>query len=191
MTPAPSLPDREDAILDAAFRAFAVYGYRRVSMEDIAQGAGLSRTALYQHFRNKEDIFRSLSARYFAECRAEMARALAVEGPAEAVLQAVFAAKDGKFMEVVLGTPHGRELLDVGHAVASGVALEAEAWMAAELADWMAVRGAAARLGDPAAAAGLVIAALKGLKTTSQTLSAYRAGQAMLARLVARALAGD
>ena len=103
----PPLSDREDAILDAAFHAFAGYGYRRVTMEDIAAGAGLSRTALYQHFRNKEDIFRSLSERYFGLCLAEMERALLADGAAEDVLRAAFIAKDGKFMDVVLGTPHG------------------------------------------------------------------------------------
>lgn len=181
-----TLPDRETVILDAAFRAFAGYGFKRVSMEDIAQGAGLSRTALYQHFRNKEDIFRSLSQRYFAECLAAMQAALAQDGPAEAVLAAAFSAKDGKFMDVVLGTPHGRELLDAGFAVSADIARTAEAQMAAALAAWIAGRGAA--LGDPAVAAATVMAALKGLKFSAASLADYREGQAMLARMLARAL---
>ena len=65
VNPSQPLPDRQDAILDAAFHAFATYGYRRTAMDDIARGAGMSRTALYLHYRNKEDIFRSLALRYF------------------------------------------------------------------------------------------------------------------------------
>lgn len=184
--PAPA-PARPDAILDAAFHAFAVYGYRRVTMEDIATGAGLSRTALYQHFRNKEDIFRSLSERHFETCLAEMQAALARQGEAEAVLRAAFAAKDGKFMDVVLGTPHGRELLDAGFALAAEVAGRAEAAMGAALGMWLAQRGASS-LGDPAVAGATVMAALKGLKITARTVQEYREGQAMLARILARAL---
>jgi AcrR family transcriptional regulator len=179
--------DRETVILDAAFRAFAGYGFKRVSMEDIAQGAGLSRTALYQHFRNKEDIFRSLSQRHFAECLAAMQAALAQDGPPEAVLAAAFAAKDGKFMDVVLGTPHGRELMDAGLAVSAGIARVAEAQMAAALEGWIARHGAAP--GDPAAVAATVMAALKGLKLSSGSVAEYRSGQAVLARMLARALA--
>lgn len=180
--------DREDAILDAAFHAFAGYGYRRVTMEDIAAGAGLSRTALYQHFRNKEDIFRSLSARYFSLCMAEMEQALQTDGPAEDVLRGAFIAKDGKFMDVVLGTPHGRELLDAGFTLAAEVAGRAEAGMAALLAGWLARQGAADRLGDPTLTGATVMAALKGLKTSARTLDDYRAGQAMLARMLALSL---
>lgn len=181
------VPARPDAILDAAFHAFAVYGYRRVTMEDIATGAGLSRTALYQHFRNKEDIFRSLSERHFETSLAAMQRALAGDGDPETVLCAAFAAKDGKFMDVVLGTPHGRELLDAGFALAAEVAGSAEARMGAMLGDWLAARGTAA-LGQAAVAGATVMAALKGLKTTARTVEDYRAGQAMLARILARAL---
>jgi AcrR family transcriptional regulator len=190
MSQPPLQTDREDAILDAAFHAFAGYGYRRVTMEDIAAGAGLSRTALYQHFRNKEDIFRSLSARYFDTCLSDMARALQQTGPAATVLQSAFAAKDGKFMDVVLGTPHGRELMDAGFALAAEVAGQAEARMATVLGDWLAARPGADRLGDPALAGATVVAALKGLKTSARTLTDYRAGQTMLARLVAAAVEG-
>jgi AcrR family transcriptional regulator len=189
MNQATPLSDREDMILDAAFHAFAGYGYRRVTMEDIAAGAGLSRTALYQHFRNKEDIFRSLSARYFDTCLAEMARALDGVGTTEEILCAAFAAKDGKFMDVVLGTPHGRELLDAGFTLAAEVAGKAETAMSALLTGWFVRQGGTVALGDPALAASTVMAALKGLKTSARTLHDYRAGQAMLARMLALALA--
>ncbi len=181
------LPDRETVILDAAFRVFAGYGYKRVSMEDIAQGAGLSRTALYLHFRNKEDIFRSLTQRYFAQCLAEMQAALEQDGPDEAVLAAAFAAKDGKFMDVVLGTPHGRELLDAGFAISAEIAREKEERMSAALAGWIGPR--ARHLGSAASVAATVMAALKGLKLSSSSVAEYRNGQATLARMVAHALA--
>lgn len=182
-------PDRQDHVLDAAFHVFATYGFRRVTMDDIARKAGLSRTALYLHFRNKEDIFRSLSDRYFRTCVAAMAAALENEGPDEAVLAAAFAAKDGPFMEVVLGTPHGQELMDAGFSVAADIAMQAEEAMVAHLTDWLAARDAERVLGGATTAAATVFAALKGLKIAARNITDYRAGQAALARMVARSLA--
>ncbi|NGQ89723.1 helix-turn-helix transcriptional regulator [Rhodobacter sp. HX-7-19] len=191
--PAPvttALPDRLEPILDAAFRAFATYGYRRTSMDDIAKGAGMSRSALYLHFRNKEDIFRSLAVRYFDEALRDMAAALNQPGQGlEAALMAAFVAKDGKFMEAVLTTPHGEELMDAGFSVTGDLAAAGEARMVEVLGDWLARRGVPAGLGTGADVAQAVIAAVKGLKLSARSLPEYRAGQARLAALFARALA--
>jgi len=190
MTPAPPVPDRQDAILDAAFHAFATYGYRRTSMEDIARGAGMSRTALYLHYRNKEDIFRSLAMRYFDDALRDMAAALDRHGrDTEAALVAAFVAKDGKFMEAVLTTAHGEELLDAGFSVTGDLAAAGEARMVEVLAAWLARRKLPEGIGSPADVAQAIMAAVKGLKMQARSLEEYRAGQARLARLFARALA--
>jgi AcrR family transcriptional regulator len=190
--PAPlqsALPDRLDTILDAAFHAFATYGYRRTSMDDIAKGAGMSRSALYLHFRNKEDIFRSLAVRYFDEALRDMAAALNRPGQGlEAALLAAFIAKDGKFMEAVLTTPHGEELLDAGFSVTGDLAAAGEARMVEVLGDWLARRGVPDGLGTGADVAQAVMSAVKGLKLSARSLPDYRAGQARLAALFARAL---
>ncbi len=38
---------------------FARYGYRRASMDQVAEAAGLTRQAVYHHFQNKEALFRA------------------------------------------------------------------------------------------------------------------------------------
>jgi AcrR family transcriptional regulator len=182
-------PDRHDTILNAAFQAFASYGYKRASMDDIARGAGLSRTALYLSYRNKEDIFRSLAVRYFDEAMVAMRAALQVRGT-EAALMGAFIAKDGKFMEAVLNTPHGAELMDAGFSITGDVAAEAEDQMAAVLADWLAQRVLPQGLGSARDVADVIMAAHKGLKTCVKTMDALRAGEARLARLMAMALGG-
>jgi len=50
---------RRAQIIDAALGTFTRYGYRRTSMETIAQAAGVSRPALYQHFTGKREVFRA------------------------------------------------------------------------------------------------------------------------------------
>lgn len=53
---------KQQQILSAALRTFGRYGYRRTSMELIAQAADASRPALYQYFRGKADVFRAMTA---------------------------------------------------------------------------------------------------------------------------------
>jgi AcrR family transcriptional regulator len=184
-----TMPERLDVILDAAFRAFATYGYRRTAMDDIAKGAGISRSALYLHFRNKEDIFRSLAVRYFDEALRDMTAALDQPGQTlEQALLAAFIAKDGKFMEAVLTTPHGEELMDAGFSVTGDLAAAGEARMVEVLGDWLARRTIPPGLGTARDVGGTIITSVKGLKTSVRGMEEYRAGQARLAALFARAL---
>jgi AcrR family transcriptional regulator len=49
---------RQSALLEAAVGVFARYGFRKTSMEEVAQAAGVSRQGLYLQFANKEELFR-------------------------------------------------------------------------------------------------------------------------------------
>lgn len=49
--------DTREAILDSAAALFAGVGYSSVSMRDIAKGAGITPGALYNHFRDKSDLY--------------------------------------------------------------------------------------------------------------------------------------
>ncbi|TFH86448.1 TetR family transcriptional regulator [Billgrantia azerbaijanica] len=52
-----------EALLDAAEAVFFEKGVARASLEQIARQAGMTRGAVYWHFRNKADLFRALLAR--------------------------------------------------------------------------------------------------------------------------------
>lgn len=47
-------------ILEAARTRFLRFGPRKTTMEEVARAAGCSRTTLYSHFRNMEDLYGSL-----------------------------------------------------------------------------------------------------------------------------------
>ncbi|WP_214413889.1 TetR/AcrR family transcriptional regulator [Sphaerisporangium fuscum] len=51
---------KREQIAAAALGVFGRYGYRRASMELIAQAARVSRPAIYQYFTGKEDVFRAV-----------------------------------------------------------------------------------------------------------------------------------
>ena len=47
----------KDNILEAAIEEFLEKGFKEASIRDIAAKVGITSTALYRHFRDKEDIF--------------------------------------------------------------------------------------------------------------------------------------
>ena len=54
-------------LLDAALEVFWREGVTRASLQAIAQEAGVTRGALYWHFKNKEELFENLFERQFAD----------------------------------------------------------------------------------------------------------------------------
>ncbi|MEO3778885.1 TetR/AcrR family transcriptional regulator [Micromonospora sp. B11E3] len=82
-------------------------------MDDIATAAGMSRAAAYQYVRNKNDAYRRLAQRLFAESL-DRARA-AADDPNASTRQRLVAVLDAK-LELTLGlhrdSPHAAELLD-------------------------------------------------------------------------------
>jgi AcrR family transcriptional regulator len=48
------------SLLDAARRLFGEQGYENVSAEELVTAAGVTRGALYHHFEDKKDVFRTL-----------------------------------------------------------------------------------------------------------------------------------
>lgn len=52
----PASPASADLILDATERLLGRYGYRKMTMDDIAAEAGLARRTIYLHFAGKEEV---------------------------------------------------------------------------------------------------------------------------------------
>ncbi len=53
----PKDPEKRAAILEAARSLFIVHGYERVSMDQIASEAGVSKLTVYSHYGDKESLF--------------------------------------------------------------------------------------------------------------------------------------
>lgn len=65
-TKAQALQTKEQLVL-AALEVFHRHGVARTSLNEIAQAAGMTRGALYWHFRNKEALFEALFQHFFDE----------------------------------------------------------------------------------------------------------------------------
>ncbi len=57
---APQPDSTRAVILEAARERFVRFGPRKTTMDEVARAAGCSRTTLYSHFRNMEDVYSSL-----------------------------------------------------------------------------------------------------------------------------------
>ena len=101
-------------ILDAAMTVFRRQGFRRSSIEQAAEAAGLTRQALYHHFDSKEALFRAVIERlHESALAAEIAAANAAEkagGSLADVLVAAVTAKLGQLAASLDGSPHVEEL---------------------------------------------------------------------------------
>ena len=101
-------------ILDAAMLVFRRQGFRRSSIEQAAEAAGLTRQALYHHFESKEALFRAVIERLHEEAlAAEIAAATAAEnadGSLADILVASVSAKLGQLAASLDGSPHVEEL---------------------------------------------------------------------------------
>lgn len=55
----------KEQILHSALRLFAKNGYEAASVSDIAGELGMTKGALYKHYKNKQDIFDSIVERMY------------------------------------------------------------------------------------------------------------------------------
>jgi AcrR family transcriptional regulator len=110
MTP----PTPRDRILDAAMVVFRRHGFRRSSIEQAAEAAGLTRQALYHHFDSKEALFRAVVERVYQNAlAAESAAAEAGEKAGSSLADILVAQIKARLAYLVAsldGSPHVEEL---------------------------------------------------------------------------------
>ncbi|MGA7070001.1 TetR/AcrR family transcriptional regulator [Bradyrhizobium sp.] len=104
-----------DRILAAAENIFARFGFRRASMSQIAEEAGLTRQALYHHYSSKEALFRAVveqlhECAYEAEAAAGLEQEQAGGGLAD-ILAAQIGARFRYLIECVEESPQADELM--------------------------------------------------------------------------------
>src|SRR5215471_6616095 len=107
-------PAPQDRILDAALSVFRRHGFRRSSIEQAAEAAGLTRQALYHHFSSKEALFRAVLERLYANAlAAEIAAARAAEEDGGNLADIVIAQIEARLTTLLASfesSPHIEEL---------------------------------------------------------------------------------
>jgi TetR/AcrR family transcriptional regulator, regulator of autoinduction and epiphytic fitness len=78
-----------EAIVEAAVRLFLERGFGSVSMDDLAEAAGVARRTLYNQFASKEDIFREMLMRVSGRLENAFPPGIETQGDVEEVLRRV------------------------------------------------------------------------------------------------------
>ncbi|MDB6079856.1 MAG: bacterial regulatory s, tetR family protein, partial [Akkermansiaceae bacterium] len=113
--------EKAERVLAAALPVFMRYGYKRTTMGDIAESAGISRPALYLIFPSKEEIFSAGLAQVFAGKVVEIRAGLGSRGTLMEKLLFALEIWCVQPFEMILASPDARDLLESGYAFAAEV----------------------------------------------------------------------
>jgi len=78
-----------DAIVEAAERLFLQHGFGAVSMDELAEAAGVARRTLYNQFASKEEIFREMLHRVSGQLENALPPGVETQGNVEEVLRLI------------------------------------------------------------------------------------------------------
>jgi AcrR family transcriptional regulator len=82
-------------ILDKAQERFNRFGYKKTTMDELSRDCKISKKTIYAHFRDKEDLFRSLMVREDNEVRKMIFDSIAgISNPLDKLIQLVKTAMD-------------------------------------------------------------------------------------------------
>ena len=115
---------KRETILLSAWETFAAYGFRRTSMQDIADKASISRPALYLEFANKADIFRGLAKSIFQQNIVNAKEIFETDAPLKDKLLKVLIISFADFYQHIENTPHGEEMLSIKTELAGDIYLD-------------------------------------------------------------------
>src|SRR3981189_191885 len=101
-----------ERILVAAIQRFSRFGYRRTSINDVAEEAGLARATVYLYWRRKEDLFVAGLERFNGHSPNLAETAAAKKGSAAERMHAMVMAQYGATSDIVHGTASGHELFE-------------------------------------------------------------------------------
>jgi TetR/AcrR family transcriptional regulator of autoinduction and epiphytic fitness len=103
---------KKSKILTAARSVFLRYGYKRISMNDIAEAAGVSRATLYLLFKDKEQIFVGVFMQWVDETIAACKREMEKCGTSEQKLMCAFEIWAVHPFEMMIRSPEAKELIE-------------------------------------------------------------------------------
>ncbi len=113
------MPEEKTAtVVAAAQLAFTKYGFKRVTMQDIADEAGMSRPALYLVFSNKEEIFRAVISDFSQKAMEEIRTTYPTLPTLEEQLTCALEVWTVRGYEWINTTAEAKEMVDCTHGFA-------------------------------------------------------------------------
>lgn len=117
--------DKRDKIIAAARETFFRYGFRRVTMGDLADASRISRPALYLAFPSKEAVFAAVVESHIRQSLGEIRAGLARFDHPSGKLNFAFEIWAVKTFETIRALPDSKELVRCSEGAACGLADQA------------------------------------------------------------------
>jgi len=165
------------------------YGFRRVTMSDLAAEAGISRPTLYAAFANKEEVFNAVARELMEQALAEIRERVAGPGSVAEKLEQVFEIWVVRAYELVHQSPDARELLECTQAFSQDVIDRAYGELETLLASVIAPHAAAGT--DPKQVAHTLALSARGIKENARDLDDLRRSLAALVALTGGTLSSS
>ncbi len=178
----------DDRIIAAARQVFMRYGFKRVTMGEIAAAAGMSRAALYLVYPSKGDVLTAVVTRVFAAMLDEIRHGLGRFATAEEQLTFALDVWCVAQFELVQASPDAKDLYESSYQFAAEVTARATADFVALVAGVLEplVRQQARLALSSVQIAQILASAVPGLKVSVTTTEQFRS---MIARLITIVLA--
>ncbi len=176
----------------AVLAAFATYGYRKASMEDLARASGVSRQTLYNRFGTKEALL-DWAVADFSQRNLQEARACLAETgqPAADALRHAFAWHIGKLVPLLHRAPHAAEVFEIGTALRRRRAPDVDTAFETAVARFLVERGICATQQEATDITFTLTMAAKGLAFRSNGDVDFDTGMARIAAALLARRAGE
>ncbi len=180
------LAQKEAKVVAAAQQVFLRYGYRRATMGDIAEAAGISRPALYLVFPSKEEIFIAALTKLLADSLDEIRAGLRHFATLREKLTFAFDVWYVRPFELTQTQPDAKDLLETSYefgAAAMATATEEFVGVLVQILEPVVERQRTVDL-SAVQIARILAGAVPGFKNSSNTAADMRTSIAGLLTLV-------
>jgi TetR/AcrR family transcriptional regulator of autoinduction and epiphytic fitness len=182
------MAERKEDVIAAATQVFLRYGYKRVTMRDLAEAAHLSRPALYLVFPSKDELFTAVLRRAFTAMLDEIRQGLSRLATPKEKLMFAFEIWCVRLFETIQASPDAKDLLESSYEFAAKVTTQANADFEALLAEVLQplVRQSTGLKLSSAQVAHILTSAAPGFKASAKNSGQLRE---LIAGLIAIVLA--
>jgi AcrR family transcriptional regulator len=170
-------------VIEAAKVVFLRYGFRRATMNDIAEEAEMSRPALYLVFPNKEEVFKAAASELTDEMLEEIRRGLPAQKTAREKLNYIFEVWTVRPFEILQSSPNAQDLVECSYGFAKDVVDRGYAQVEKVVAGVLRLlrRKGSASPATAEQAAHVIVSATRGFKSAAGSVKELRA---MISNLV-------
>lgn len=166
----------QSKILTAAISAFGQYGYKKTTMQDIADEAGLSRPAVYQYYKNKGAVFSALLTLVLEQAKQAAKEHFDMEKSAYLRIYEGMLAFETVALKPTFTTAKGHELLSLASTMEEEIIATHANWLLESVASILQQAHNSGEVslthlsGDHQQVAEIMIASVTGIKHCVKTI---------------------